>query len=159
VIALVAIFCIISLFMPHKKTLIEVTKETTATKEQIWKQFEDVPNRKKWDSAMEYATIHGPFQKGSTGEVKLHGQSESKYEIIDLKYLERYTDRFSLPMFASMDFIHTIKPTNNGYTVTFRVELKGPFIFAYAGMIQETLEAELPAAVEKLTDLAEKSPN
>jgi hypothetical protein len=154
--ALLTLFLVISSFMPHRKTLIEVTRETTATKKQIWKQWADVPNRKNWDISMEYATIDGPFQTGSTGEVKLSGHPLSKYEIIYCKELEAYTDRFSLPLFAKMDFIHTIKPSDKGNEVTFKVELKGPFIFVYAGMIEKTLKAELPLAVDKLISLAEE---
>jgi hypothetical protein len=153
----IALFLVVSIFMPHHKSLIEVTRETTATREQIWKQWADVPNRKNWDTSIEYATIDGPFQTGSTGEVKLSGQPVSKYEIIYCKELEGFTDRFSLPLFAKMDFIHTIKPSENGLDVTFRVELKGPFIFVYAGMVEKTLKAELPAAVEKLISLAKEN--
>ncbi|MDR2995037.1 MAG: hypothetical protein LBV11_14690 [Bacillus cereus] len=153
---LVGIFLIVSVFMPHHQVLVEVSRETTASKEKIWKQFSDVPNRKNWDKSIEYAKINGPFQMGATGEIKLHGQSPSQYEIIVYKNLEAYTDRFFLPMFANMDFVHTIQPTEKGNKITFRVELSGPFIFVYASMIKETLEQELPGAVDNLVSLAEK---
>src|SRR5215208_3121548 len=51
--------------------VIEVTRTTTATREQVWELWADVPNRTRWDTDLEYAKLDEPFQTGSTGEVKL----------------------------------------------------------------------------------------
>ena len=50
--------------------VIEVTRETTATREQVWELWADVPNRTRWDADLEYARLDGPFQTGSTGGPK-----------------------------------------------------------------------------------------
>jgi hypothetical protein len=49
--------------------VIELKRETTATREQIWELWADVPNRTMWDRDLEYAKLDGPFRTGSTGEV------------------------------------------------------------------------------------------
>jgi hypothetical protein len=59
--------------------VIEVKRETTATREQIWELWADVPNRTRWDRDLEYAKLDGPFRTGSTGEVKQRGQPPRKF--------------------------------------------------------------------------------
>jgi hypothetical protein len=61
--------------------VIEVTRETTATRERVWELWADVPNRTGWDRDLEYAKLDGPFRTGSTGEVKLEGQLARKFLI------------------------------------------------------------------------------
>ena len=51
--------------------VIEVKRETPATREQIWELWSDVPNRTMWDRDLEYAKLDGPFRTGSAGEVNL----------------------------------------------------------------------------------------
>jgi hypothetical protein len=41
--------------------VIEVKRETTATREQIWELWADVPNRTRWDRDLEYAKLDGRF--------------------------------------------------------------------------------------------------
>ncbi len=74
--------------------VIEVTRKTTATREQVWELWADVPNRTRWDADLEYTRLDGPFQTGSTGEVKLKGQPAGKFLITYCEPLEGYTDRF-----------------------------------------------------------------
>ena len=49
----------------------EVSRKTTATKEQIWKLWADVPNWNIWDKEVEKSELFGPFKKESKGILKL----------------------------------------------------------------------------------------
>ena len=135
--------------------VIEVKRKTTATREQIWELWADVPNRTRWDRDLEYAKLDGPFRTGSTGEVKLRGQPPRKFLIIHCEPLEGYTDRFYLPFYGKMDWHHTIKETGGGREVAFRIEVSGPAALILAPIMRNILRDDLPPSVDKLVSLAE----
>ncbi len=137
--------------------VIEVTRETTAAREQVWKLWADVPGRTRWDTDLEYARLDGPFQTGSTGEVKLEGQPARKFLITYSKPMEGYADRFFLPFYGKMDWHHTIKETNGGREVTFRIEVSGPSALILAPIMRIILQEDLPPTVDKLVSLAEEA--
>ena len=137
--------------------VIEVTRETTATREQIWELWADVPNRTRWDADLEYAKLHGPFRAGSTGEVKLEGQAARKFLITYCEPLQGYTDRFFLPFYGKMDWHHTISETKGGREVTFKIEVSGPSAFILAPIMRNILQDDLPPTVDKLISLAEEA--
>jgi hypothetical protein len=45
--------------------VITVTRRTAATPEAIWRLWADVPNRTRWDDALERITLEGPFQSAA----------------------------------------------------------------------------------------------
>ena len=135
--------------------VIEAKRETTATREQIWELWADVPNRTRWDRDLEYAKLDGSFRTGSTGEVKLRGQPPRKFLIIHCEPLEGYTDRFYLPFYGKMDWHHTIKETGGGREVAFRIEVSGPAALILAPIMRNILRDDLPPSVDKLVSLAE----
>ena len=136
--------------------VIEVTRKTTATREQIWALWADVPNRTRWDANLEYATLNGPFQTGSTGKVKLEGQPARKFLITYCEPLEGYTDRFFLPFYGKMDWHHTIEETEGGRQVTFKIDVSGLSAYLLAPIMRNILQDELPPTVDKLVSLAEE---
>ena len=88
--------------------VITVTRRTTATPEAIWRLWADVPNRTRWDDALERITLEGPFQCGADGVVKLRGQPERRFKVVDTVPPKAYTDRFFLPLGGKMDWAHII---------------------------------------------------
>jgi len=137
--------------------VIAVKRETTATREQIWELWADVPNRTRWDTDLEYAKLDGPFRTGSTGEVKLKGQPSRKFLITYYESLEGYTDRFFLPFYGKMDWHHTIRETGDGREVAFRIEVSGPAALILAPIMRNILRDGLPPSVDKLVSLAEQA--
>ena len=136
--------------------VIEVTRETTASREQIGELWADVPNRTRWDANLEYATLDGLFRAGSKGEVKLEGQPERQFLITYCEPLEGYTDRFFLPLYGRMDWHHTIEETEGGRQVSFKIEVSGPSALILAPIMRNILQDELPPTVDKLVSLAEE---
>ena len=137
--------------------VIEVKRETTAIREQIWELWADVPNRTRWDRDLEYAKLDGPFRTGSTGEVKLKGQPSRKFLITHCEPLEGYTDRFFLPFYGKMDWHHTIRKTAGRREVAFRIEVSGPAALILAPIMRNILRDGLPPSVDKLVSLAEEA--
>ena len=137
--------------------IMQVTRTTTATREQVWALWADVPNRTRWDAALEYAKLDGAFQTGASGEVKLQGQPAIPFIITDYEPLEGYTDRFLLPLYGKMDWHHRLRETEHGLEVTFEVEVSGPTAFVLAPIMRNILRDELPPTVDQLIAVAEDS--
>ena len=135
----------------------EVTRKTTATRERVWELWADAPNRTRWDEDLEYAKLDGPFQTGSTGEVKLKGQPVRRFLITRCEPLEGYTDRFFLPLSGKMDWHHTMRDIEGGLEVTFEIEVSGPTALILAPIMKHILRNDLPPAVDKLVFLAEET--
>ena len=134
--------------------VIEVTRKTTATREQVWQLWAYVRNRTRWDSDLEYAKLDGPFRAGSMGEVKLEGQPARKFLITHCEPLQGYTDSFFLPFYGRMDWHHTIKEMGGGREVTFRIEVSGPSALILAPIMRNILRDSLPPSIDKLVSLA-----
>jgi uncharacterized protein YndB with AHSA1/START domain len=138
--------------------VVTVTRETTASPEQIWPLWADVPARTRWDDGLEWIRINGPFEAGATGEAKLKGQPAVQFEIRECEPMRRYTDRFFLPAGATMDWHHTIEDRGNGTrAVTFRVVVKGPTSLMLTPVLKGILGDELPTTVDRLVALAEEA--
>jgi hypothetical protein len=107
---------------------------------------------------LEWITINGTFNAGTTGELKLKEQPVRKYEIIKCEPNKFYTDRFYLPLHGNMDWHHTINEINdNEREIVFQVEVSGPTSFMLAPIMKMILSEELPQTVDKLIMLAEKN--
>lgn len=135
--------------------VITVTRRTTTPPENIWKLWADVPNRTSWDVSLEYAKLEDPFQSDAIGRIKLKGQPERNFEILDCIPLQKYTDRFFLPMGGKMDWVHSITKAGDDYMITFVVSVFGPTSLMLALIMKSVLREVLPATVEKLVSLAE----
>ena len=135
---------------------IEVSRKTTATKEQIWKFWADVPNWNVWDAEIETSELFGQFQKGTKGVLKPAGEPKTKFEMTECTKFKSFTDRSFLPL-CKMDFIHTMTETNGGLEITHKVVMTGFMTFLFSKIIGSKIKVGLPIAVEKLIELAEKS--
>ncbi|MFE3195805.1 SRPBCC family protein [Nocardia sp. NPDC059240] len=133
--------------------VITITRTTTAAPEVIWELFANLEGRTRWDDAIE--SIGGEFGMGTRGTVKLKGQPERTWEIIECVRPQRYTDRFFLPMGGRMDWVHSIEVTETGCEVTFDISAGGPTAFILRPIMRAILSKELPPTVDKLVAVAE----
>jgi hypothetical protein len=137
--------------------ILTVTRTTSATREAVWQQWEDVPNRTRWDQGLEWARIDGAFVGGTRGEVKLKGQPPRQFEILEARRPTTYTDRFFLPVGAHMDWSHTVEDVgDNQRQVAFRIEVSGPTSLLLTPILKHILKDEIPATVDKLVETAEQ---
>lgn len=136
--------------------IITVTRKTTAKPEAIWELWAKVPERTRWDDSLERAQLDGPFQLGMVGVVKLKEQPERPFEILDCVPLQKYTDRFFLPLGGKMGWVHTITEVEGGHEVTFDVSVRGPTSFILEPLMKKILDRELPLTVDQLVAIAEK---
>ena len=108
----------------------EISRKTTATKEQIWKLWTDVPNWNVWDKEVETSKLFGQFQKETKGILKPTGGPKAKFEITELTNLKSFTSRSFLPL-CKMDFIHTMTETKDGLEITHKVVMTGFMTFLF----------------------------
>ncbi len=132
----------------------EVTRKTTATKEQIWKLWADVPNWNVWDKEVEQSELFGQFKVGTKGVLKPVGGPKTKFVMTECTNFRSFTDRSFLP-FCKMDFIHTITETKNGLEITHKVVMVGVMTFLFSKVIGNKIKTGLPRAVDTLIELAE----
>jgi hypothetical protein len=116
-----------------------------------------VPNRTRWDDSLERITVEGPFQSGAAGIVKLRGQPERKFEVVQCMPPHAYTDRFFLPLGGKMDWAHTISEVDGERAVTFDISVTGPTSPILAPVMRRILRRELPVTLDKLIALTERT--
>ena len=137
--------------------VIAITRRTAAKPEAIWRLWADVPNRSRWDDALERITLEGPFQSGAAGTVKLRGQPDRRFEVVQSAPPRVYTERFFLPLGAKMDWAHTISEVDGERAVTFDISVAGPTSPILAPVLRRILRRELPPTVDRLIALAERT--
>ena len=134
----------------------EASRKTTATKEQIWKLWADVPNWNVWDKEVETSELYGEFATGTKGVLKPANGPKAKFEMIECTKFKSFTDRSFLPL-CKIDFIHSLTETKDGIDVSHKVVMTGLTTFLFSTVIGSKIKAGLPFAVEKLIELAEKT--
>jgi uncharacterized protein YndB with AHSA1/START domain len=139
--------------------VITVTRTTAASPDAVWNLFADYAGRTSWDEGLERITVDpgAAFRAGVTGTVKLKGQPARRFEILECDPVQRYTDRFFLPMGGKMDWVHTLRQIDEGTEVGFDVSVSGPTAFLLGPIMRKILAKDLPPTVDKLVLLAESS--
>jgi hypothetical protein len=135
---------------------LEVSRETTATKEQTWNLWADVANWNSWDSSVKYSELYGDFRVGIKGMVKLAVGPKSKFVITDCKPFDTFTNRSFLPL-CKVDFTLTLAETQNGHLVTYRQVMTGFLTFFFSKVLGKQMAKGLSAGIEDLIKNAEKS--
>lgn len=133
----------------------EISRKTTATKEQIWHLWADVSNWNAWDKEVEISEIFGEFKKGTKGVLKPVGGPKAKFEVTEFTNLKSFTSSSFLPL-CKMDFIHSITERNNGIDITHKIVMSGLMTFLFSKVIGKKVKIGLPIAVKKLIEIAEK---
>jgi hypothetical protein len=134
----------------------EVSRKTTATKEQIWKLWADVSNWNIWDAQVETSELFGQFQTGTKGILKPAGGPKTKFEMTECTNFKSFTVRSFLPL-CKINFIHTMTETQDGLIISHKVVMTGFFDFLFSKVIGSKIIIGLPIAVDKLIELAKKN--
>lgn len=133
----------------------EITIETNATKEKIWELWQDVENWKKWDGEVQESKLNGKFETGTMGILKPTNGPKSKFVIKSAKFPVEFTTSSSLPL-AKMNFVHKLTEKNGKLLLTHGVEISGILTFLFSRVIGKKIIAELPKAMQSLSEMAKK---
>ena len=142
--------------MKHVIWSIERSRQTTASKEKLWKLWADVAHWNTWDSTVERSELYGDFCAGTKGAFKLVGGPKSKFVITDCKPFDSFTNTSYLPL-CKVDSIISFVETQNGVLVTYRVEMTGFLTFIFSKVIGKKMAKGLSQGLEDLTTYAETS--
>jgi len=133
----------------------ETSRQTSATKEQIWNLWADVANWNSWDSTVKSSELYGDFKVGTKGVVKLAGGPKSKFVITDCKPCETFTNRSFMPL-CKVDFTLILVETQDGLLVTYQQVMTGFLTFLFSKVFGKMMEQGLPKGMEDLVNHAEK---
>lgn len=132
----------------------EISINTNASKDQIWKIWTDVSNWKSWDSQVVDSELFESFQQGSEGILTPKGGPKTKFELTEVTPNHSFTTTSKLPL-GKMKVIHSIEKQNTELIITHKVEISGLSSFIFSKFIGEKLIKELPEALDKLVKQAE----
>ncbi|MBA2307246.1 SRPBCC family protein [Candidatus Dependentiae bacterium] len=134
--------------------IIKHTVETTASPQEIWNIWQDVANWNTWDHGIEYSTIDGPFQEGTTGTLKPKGGSLVHTKLTRVEPLKLFIDESKLPL-ARIIVSHYMNSSNGFTQVTHQIEMDGPLSFVFAFLIGRTMKKNLPQEMMAMVKKAE----
>ena len=133
---------------------IEVSRQTTATKERVWNLWADVAHWNTWDSTVKHSELYGDFSTGTKGVVKLMGPPKSTFVITKCEPFKTFTNRSFLP-FCKMDFTLILDETHNGLLVTYKQEMKGFLTFLFSAIMGKMMTKGLSKGIDDLIQYAE----
>jgi uncharacterized protein YndB with AHSA1/START domain len=129
--------------------------DTAARPEAVWRLYSDVSTWSQWDHAVERVTLDGPFEAGSAGSMKLHGQDPFAYRLLEVEPRRSFADESAIPG-GVVRFRHHIEPLDGGRSrLTHAVEIEAPP--AVAEQIGAMITAGVPETMTQLAALAEEA--
>ena len=134
--------------------IIEHTIETNASPAAIWAIWADVSNWHSWDHGIEFATIDGPFRKGTTGTLKPKGGPLVHTCLTSVIPLKEFVDESKLPL-TRIIVSHFLKESRGKTIVTHRIEMRGVLSWVFAFLIGRTMKRNLPGEMASMIKQAE----
>jgi hypothetical protein len=128
------------------------TIETTASREAVWRLFEDVAGWPSWNAGIERIALLGPFANGTTFTMKTPGQDAFASTLVDVRANERFVDETRVGDLV-VRVAHTIDRdgASRGSRVTYAIEVDGPG----AEEIGPAIAADFPDVLRALKEKAE----
>jgi hypothetical protein len=134
--------------------IIEHTIETHASTAEIWNIWQDVSHWNTWDHGIEFSTLDGPFETGSTGTLKPKGGPLLRTQLTCVEPMKMFIDESKL--FLNRIIVSHYLTESGGKTlVTHKIEMVGPLAFLFAYLIGRTMKKNLPQEMQAMIKKAE----
>lgn len=128
----------------------EHVEETTVPREKIWALWADPENWTVWDDGLEWVKTEGPFEAGTSGELKPKGGPAVKFEFVAVIENEGFVDVTKLPL-ARMRMTHSLDDGEDGkLLMSQRVEISGLMQPLFAKLIGSGMKTDMPVAMRSL---------
>lgn len=134
--------------------IIKHTVETKASPEAIWNIWKDVKNWNTWDHGIEYSTLNGRFEEGTTGTLKPKGGPKVSTKLTCVEPYKKFVDESKL-FLAKIIVSHHLTESLGKTLVTHQIEMTGPLAFLFAYVIGRTMKKNLPKEMETMVKKAE----
>lgn len=138
---------------------LKLAVSTSASKDAIWRLWEDVENWKKFDTLLDYSYLDSgqTFTTGAKGVIKARGTSKTRFELLEVKPGVSFIEKLKAPLFQSIELHRYFDPSEHGTTVfvhevRFKGRLKSVIYFAAAS----TFKKELPLVMGRMREIAEQ---
>lgn len=128
-----------------------------ATPKAVWELWTDVENWPTWDDEVEWSQLDGPFQAGTTGQLKPKGGPAIAFTLTDVKSGKAFSNLSQIPM-TTILFEHTLTPTDNfQLLIKHHVTVSGLLAPLLYFTMRKNLQKGLPIALLKLGKKAEEA--
>ena len=125
-----------------------------ASPETIFRIYEDVPNWHAWDPDTKRATLDGPFQVGSRGQLTPTKGNTVPMVLTKVVPNQCFTVESKIPLFRML-FEHELAPAPGATEVVHRVTFSGLLSIVLGPMLSKQLNSGLPVTLRNLKALAE----
>jgi uncharacterized protein YndB with AHSA1/START domain len=139
---------------PGSDTDFSFALSTSASPEQVWDVWTDVPNWPQWD-IVAAASIEGSFVVGAQGLVVNPDGSEAAFTVTALDDGVRYEITLPLPD-AAIVIERSSMTTGTLTTIRHRVQFTGPNAAVFAEALAPGFRTALPGVVDAVRRLAEE---
>jgi hypothetical protein len=100
--------------------------EADVSAEAIWSLYEDVATWPEWDAEAEWVTREGPFEVGTTGQMKLEGQEPLRYRLAKVEPGREFVDETPVGELV-VHVSHLLEPLGpERVRITYAAEIDGP---------------------------------
>ena len=134
--------------------IIKHTITTTASVEDIWKLLSEVNSWPTWDHDLEYSSIDGPFQSGTTGKLKFKSGPLLQTKLIKVEPMKSFTQEAKIAL-SRVIMSHYVTEHYSKTTVTFQTEICGPMAFIWALLIGRSIKKKIPIEMSAMVKIAE----
>jgi uncharacterized protein YndB with AHSA1/START domain len=132
----------------------EYTAESAASPAAVWRRWTDVEHWDAWaPEGVEWARLDGPFEPGTTGEIKAPGSPKGTFTLVGVEPERSFVTEAKLPG-ARMRFEYLVEPTDTGAHLTHRATIGGPLAFLWARIAGRRMEEGMPDSVRRLAVIA-----
>jgi hypothetical protein len=128
---------------------------TTTAPKRIWSLWTDVQRWPNWDTELEHAALHGPFELGAGGRLKSKGSPPSTFVVTEFERGTRYTFTTELPWGSSLNVKRYLAREGEATCFTHEVWFSGPLALPLGATLGRRFKAALPGVMERLKQLAE----
>ncbi|MFZ0565929.1 MAG: SRPBCC family protein [Chlamydiales bacterium] len=134
------------------------TVTTIASPTAVWQLLQDVANWSTWDHGIEFSSIDGPFEIGTSGTLKPKGRPHIQIKLTCVELMKKFTAESKLP-FTRIIVSHFLREVGEKTEVTYQIEMKGLLAFLFAYLIGRTMKKNLPQEMEAMVKKVESLKN
>lgn len=133
----------------------EHTHITCAAAADVWRFYEPVEQRLKWEKGLSAIALDGAFAAGTSGTMTIDGQ-ELAFTLIEVEREVRWADETPVADAGIVvRVIHRLDTIPEGTRITHRVEIDGDATAELGPVIGPQIAADFPDALRALAALAE----
>src|SRR5215208_3418947 len=132
----------------------EHSAESAASPAAVWRRWTDVEHWETWSpQGVEWARLDGPFEPGTTGEIKAPGAPKSAFMLVEVYPERAFATEAKMPG-GRMRFEHEVEQIDAGVKITHRATITGPLTFAWSKLAGRRIERGMPDSVRRLAVMA-----